>query len=143
MTRPEKATQLHHQGYNCAQCIACAFSDVLGVDEKTMFMASEAFGAGMGCTKTCGAVTAMGLVIGMKESDGNLEKPGTKGHSYRLMRQAIGEFEKMNQSVICRELKGIDTGKVLRSCNGCIKDAATILDKILYDIDHNQEASDL
>ena len=71
----------------------------------------------------------MGVVIGLLTSDGNMEKPATKGKTYRLMREAIREFEEKNQSVICRELKGIDTGKVLRSCNGCIADAVEILEK--------------
>lgn len=137
MNRPERAVTLHHQGYNCAQSVACAFCNILNQEEETVFRLTEAFGAGMGCTKTCGAVTAMGIVIGMKESDGNLESPKTKGKCYKLMREAMKEFEAMNKSTICRELKGIDTGEVLRSCDGCVKDAAEILDKLLFDTDYN------
>lgn len=129
MTRQEQALKLHNEGYNCAQCVACVFNDILNEDERLLFRMTEAFGAGMGCTKTCGAVTAMGVVIGLLTSDGNMEKPATKGKSYRLMRESIKEFEEKNKSVICRELKGIDTGKVLRSCNGCIADAVEILEK--------------
>ena len=40
-------------------------------------------------------------------------------------------FRKKNGSTICRELKGMDTGKVLRSCPGCIEDAANILSEKL------------
>ncbi len=133
MERPEKAVSLHHHGYNCAQSVACAFCNILNENEETVFRLTEAFGAGMGCTKTCGAVTAMGIVIGMKESDGNLDKPGTKGKSYKLMKQAIKEFESMNGSIICSELKGIHTGTMLRSCDGCVNDAVEILDRLLFD----------
>ena len=40
-------------------------------------------------------------------------------------------FEEKNGSVFCRELKGKDTGVVLRSCAGCIEDAAEIAEDIL------------
>lgn len=138
MNRPEKALELHHSRRNCAQCIACAFGDVLKEDEQTLFRMAEAFGGGMGCMKTCGAVTAMGMVIGLYGSDGNLEKPGTKGKSAKLMRQAIAMFEERNGSTVCSELKGVGTGKVLRSCDGCVTDAAEILDKLLFDIDYDE-----
>ena len=42
------------------------------------------------------------------------------------------EFLEKNQSVVCEELKGVETGNVLRSCNGCIKDAVILAGKILY-----------
>ena len=51
--------------------------------------------------------------------------------------QKIKEFEQefisMNKSVICRALKGIGTGKILRSCRGCVTDSAEILSEIIQD----------
>ena len=44
----------------------------------------------------------------------------------RLLR----EFEAKNGSVFCRELKGRDTGIVLRSCRGCVEDAAELAEKL-------------
>ncbi len=38
-------------------------------------------------------------------------------------RKLLKNLEKKNTSVICRELKGVDTNVVLRSCDGCIEDA--------------------
>ena len=64
-------------------------------------------------------------------SDGNLEDPKTKKECYAMMQKLIEEFKAMNGSIICREIKGIDTGKVLRSCDGCIEDAVELLDKHL------------
>ena len=134
MTRPEKAVEFHHQGLNCAQSVTCAFSDLLQENQELLFRMAEAFGGGMGAMKTCGAVTAMGLVIGLIVSDGDLINHRTKGISTRLMRKAITEFEQRNQSVVCRDLKGKDTGTVLRSCDGCISDAAEILEEVLKNI---------
>ena len=40
-------------------------------------------------------------------------------------------FLEKNGSIICRDIKGVDTGKVLRSCDGCIEDAAQIIEETL------------
>ena len=37
-----------------------------------------------------------------------------------------------NQSVICKELKGVQTGKALRSCPDCIQDAAALVEEVLF-----------
>ena len=131
MTKAEIAKAKHKSGYNCAQAVACTFAEELGMDEKTVFRMAEALGFGMGTMGTCGAVTAMALIAGLKESDGNLEKPGTKKASYNAMKAMTEEFKQKNQSVICREIKGVDTGKVLRSCPGCVEDAAEIVERYL------------
>lgn len=123
----EKAIEKHKSGYNCAQAVACVFCESLGYDEKQVFEMMEGFGFGMGGMETCGAVSAMAAVAGMKESDGNLDKPGTKKVSYKASKEMMNAFREKNGSIICRELKGVDTGKVLRSCDGCISDAVELI----------------
>ena len=127
----KKALEYHAKGYNCAQSVACAFCDRLGKDEKTVFEMTEAFGFGMGTMGTCGAVSAMAAVVGMVESDGNLEEPKTKKKSYGAMKELTNKFVEKNESVICKDIKGVETGKVLRSCNGCIEDAVVLLEEYL------------
>ncbi len=126
-----KADALHNKGYNCAQAVACTFAEELGKGEKEVFEIMEAFGLGMGSMGTCGAVTGMAAVVGMKNSDGNLDKPGTKKSSYTQMKELNQKFIDKNGSNICRELKGIDTGEMLRSCPGCIEDCVAILEEYL------------
>ncbi|MBR3785681.1 MAG: C_GCAxxG_C_C family protein [Firmicutes bacterium] len=134
MDRKELALQLHHSKFNCAQSVVCAFAHVMGYDPQTVFKMSEAFGFGMGNMGTCGAVSGMAMVIGMMKSDGDLDDPKTKKKCYNLMKLAQHRFEEKNGSVICKEIKGVETGKVLRSCDGCIEDAVAILDELLLDI---------
>ncbi|MBQ9015647.1 MAG: C_GCAxxG_C_C family protein [Firmicutes bacterium] len=129
--RVQRALAYHKKGYNCAQAVACAFAEELGRDEKDVFQIMEAFGLGMGMMGTCGAVSGMAAVVGMKESDGNLEKPATKKKSYQVSKELIRRFQEKNGSIICREIKGVDTKKVLRSCNGCIEDAVALLGEYL------------
>ena len=127
----ERAVENHRKGYNCAQAVACAFCEKLGRDEKEVFEMMEAFGLGMGTMGTCGAVSGMAAVAGMVESDGALDAPRTKKQSYKAMKELTEKFIAKNQSVICREIKGVETGKVLRSCPDCVQDAAELLEEYL------------
>ena len=122
----------HTRGYNCAQIVLCSYAEELGIDEETLFRISEGFGAGMGgMMQTCGAVTAMFMALGLANSSGDLQACDTKPHTMKKVRELAAEFEKKNGSIVCRELKGIDTGKVLRSCDGCIEDGIRILGQYL------------
>lgn len=132
-TRIQETIEKHDKGYNCAQAVACTYCDLVGVDEETMFKMTEALGLGMGGMEgTCGAVTGACVLAGMKRSTGNMEKPDSKAESYKLSRRIVREFADRNQSVVCRELKGVETGKVLRSCQDCIQDAARLAEKVLF-----------
>lgn len=136
-TRVEQTMERSKKGYNCAQAVACTYCDLVGVDETTMFKMTEALGLGMGGMQgTCGAVTAACMLAGMKRSSGNLEMPDSKGASLKLSREIVQRFEDQNQAVICRDLKGVETGKVLRACPDCIRDAAAIAEQVLFaDVD--------
>lgn len=128
MNRVEKSMEYHKKGYNCAQAVICSFADKLGISEKDAFKVSEALGFGVSDSfGTCGAVTGMALVMGMVNSTGNLEKPDSKADTYRKVRELNAKFRAKNGSTICREIKGMDSGKILRSCDGCIEDAVRLL----------------
>ncbi len=135
MDRKEQAIMLHKNGFNCAQSVACTFCSVMGADPVSTFKLAEPLGFGMGSMGTCGAVSAMALVVGMKMSDGSLDKPGTKKECYKMMKELTEAFVNKNGSMICKEIKGVETKKVLRSCDGCIEDAVALLDKYLLGIE--------
>lgn len=133
-TRVEETIERHDKGYNCAQAVACTYCDLVGMDEKTMFQVTEAFGLGGGCMEgTCGALAGACTLAGMKNSTGCLEKPNSKASSYKLSREMMTRFKAMNGSVICKDLKGAETGRVLRSCPDCIRDAAKLAEEMLFD----------
>lgn len=132
MDRVKKADELHSKGYNCAQAVACAYCDLFNADEKEVFRMMEAYGLGMGDMKcTCGAVSAMVTLAGLKNSDSNLDAPKTKGSTYKIAKELTKAFREKNGSVICADLKGVETGEPLRSCKGCIEDAARIVEEKL------------
>ena len=55
----------------------------------------------------------------------------TKGDTYRKVKEYVKKFQKQNGSYLCRELKGVETGKVLRSCPDCIRDAVALTEEYL------------
>lgn len=131
--KTEKADALHRQGYNCAQAVACTFCEEAKIDEVDMFKLTEGFGAGIGgFQSTCGAVSGAIILAGLKNSTGNLQHPDSKKETYKLSKQIVNEFVKMNGSEVCKDLKGIETNKVLRSCKGCIEDAVTLVEQIVF-----------
>lgn len=132
-TRVEETIMRHDKGYNCAQAVACTYCDMIGVEEELIFKMTEALGLGMGGMEgTCGAVSGACVLAGMKRSSGNLEHPDSKAESYKLSREIVKRFQNQNKSVVCKELKGVETGIPLRSCADCIKDAATIAEQVLF-----------
>ena len=46
--RRERAMALFEEGYNCAQSVFLAFSDLHGMDTHTAAVLSSSFGGGMG-----------------------------------------------------------------------------------------------
>lgn len=135
MDKKKQAIDFHHMGYNCAQSVVIPFCDDFGIDKETAFKLSEAFGFGMGTYGTCGTVSAMAIVLGMKNSNGNLgEGERSKGQTYKLIKEATERFLEKNSSIICKDIKGMETGKILRSCDGCIEDAIDILEEMLAEL---------
>lgn len=131
--RVEQALENHKRGMNCCQAVACAYCDLVDMDEVTVFRAAEAFGAGMGGMQaTCGALSGAVMLAGLKNSNGDPQNPVSKGSSYKLSRKLVAAFQEKNGSTVCQELKGVETGQVLRSCPGCVEDAARLAGEILF-----------
>ena len=126
--RIEEAVKKKHNGCNCAQAVACTYCDYTNLDEETMKNITQAFGTGVGTLEGhCGAISGAAVVVGMVDKN----KPQT----FSDMRTIMNQFKERNTTVICKELKGIGTGKVLRECDDCIRDAAEFLEKILSEKD--------
>jgi len=65
MNKSEKAIELFMEGYNCAQAIAGAYAEEMGMEFDTAVKMVSSFGAGMGrLREVCGAVSGMLFVAG-------------------------------------------------------------------------------
>ena len=130
-----EALALHKKKFNCAQAVLLPFAEELGIDRKTAMMISEGFGAGMGGYKMktgpCGALSAAIMVVGLKNSSGNLEAPDSKLSTYQLCNEITEAFKKEIGAGSSYEIKGSGTGKPLKSCDECIMAGAMLAEKIM------------
>ena len=98
-----------------------------------MFRLTEGLGLGMGGMEgTCGAVTAACVIAGAKNSTVEMGGPGSKGATYKISKEIVRRFKEESGSVICKELKGVETGTPAKACPDCVKDAARILEEVVF-----------
>lgn len=108
MDRGQAAKAYFENGYNCAQSILLAFSDITGLDEKTAVMISQPFGGGMGrLREVCGTFSGMIMVLGLICGSDNPKDFGSKKELYAKVQLLAKQFEKDNGSIVCRELLGL------------------------------------
>ena len=132
-SRVQQAVEKKENGYNCAQAVFCTYADVLGFSETDAYKIAEAFGTGTGgMQQTCGAVTAMFMAAGIQNSDGCLGSKKTRPSSYAKVRELSEAFEKLNGSTVCKDLNGSGGKPRLRSCSGCVEDAARLIEEKLF-----------
>lgn len=131
-TKVEQTIERHQKGYNCAQAVFCTYCDKFGIKEEDAFKISEGFGLGMGATEsTCGALTGLIMLIGLKNSGGLAASGTTKAQTYKIAKEYADKFKAQVSSTICKEIKGTESGKVLKSCPDCIKIAAALAEEYL------------
>ncbi len=124
--------QMHDRTFNCCQCVLCALANQVDLDEQTLFRIGEGFGGGLGTLNgVCGALSGAVILAGLKNSDGNMEAPKSKPSTMAMVRKMQDSFREEVGAIICREIKGVDTGKVLCSCPDCVRIAARIAEEVL------------
>ena len=126
-----KAHSFHLKNYNCAQSVACAFSDIVGIDEKTIFKFSEGFGAGMGDKKECcGAITGGMMVLSLLNSSGTCENI-TKAETYTLSTLLRDKFIEKYNITLCNTLKNVEVSDDYNICNDYITEAVEMVCDII------------
>ena len=126
------ADELHRKGYSCSQSVAVACADIVDVPKEFLFRATEGFGLGMGTTDgVCGALTGGLLIAGLKNSTGNLATPKSKASTMKISKAMLTSFRQKCGAIICRELKGVGTGKMLCSCPDCIRHGVEVVEEHL------------
>lgn len=101
----DRAKALFYEGYNCAQAVFCAFTDVTGIDLETSAKMASSFGGGLGrLREVCGTVSAASLVLGIVLGYSDPKDPEAKKNHYALVRRFAEQFRSSEGSIICREL---------------------------------------
>lgn len=106
--RAQRARQNFLDGYNCCQAVLLAFSDIFGIEEKTIATIASGFGGGMArMREVCGTVSAIGMAAGFISPAIRPKDMAERTANYALVQELAGEFRKENGSIICRELLGL------------------------------------
>ncbi len=111
MDYSQKALDLFHQGYNCAQSVFAAFDDIAGLDRQQALALSSGFGAGIGrIREVCGAFSGLAMLCGVLKENGGRAEPGEREKIYALVQQCAVRFMDEFGSLYCRDLLGIPGG---------------------------------
>ena len=104
-SRSEHARDLFEQGANCAQAVAGAFADVVGMEETELFKLASGFGGGVGrMREVCGAVSGMVIVLNILHGNTDISDKNAKDAHYAKVQNLIKKFEAKTNSIICRTL---------------------------------------
>ncbi|MHA2282126.1 MAG: C-GCAxxG-C-C family protein, partial [Promethearchaeota archaeon] len=102
MSRIEKAISYFADGFSCSQSILSAFGTDFGLNTELALKIATGFGGGMGrLGGTCGAVTGAIMVIGLKYGRYKIEDMESKEKTYKLVREYMDNFIKVNGSTVC------------------------------------------
>ena len=104
MNRKEKAAEYFLSGYNCAQSVAMAFADKLGMEEKQAARIASGFGGGFGrLREVCGAVSGMVMVASYLYGYDSPDQEQQKA-CYETIQALAGTFQEQVGSIICRDI---------------------------------------
>ena len=101
---------------NCCQAVLVAFADKLGKGEDDLLRLGSGFGSGMATMEgTCGALVGAIMASSLLSAEGEARNNS---------RAILSRFKELcGGATICRDLKGIETGKMLCSCEDCVRNA--------------------
>jgi len=119
--RGQRAEKYFLEGYNCAQSVVLAFSDVLisnnlmpfgesqtGSAEAMLKNLSAGFGGGFGrLREVCGAVSGMTMLAGFLAPSTDPSDMTAKTANYSLVQAMAEDFKKEKGSIVCRDLLAI------------------------------------
>jgi C_GCAxxG_C_C family probable redox protein len=144
MDKGEQAAEVFASGLNCAQSILTVFGEPYGITREMAKTLGRPFGGGIGRTgRTCGAVIAAILILGLANSGPNEEE--ARKAVFPKVQEFLKRFEAIHHSCECKDLLGADMstpegrGKIQEQnlfrqlCPGFIKEAARILEPLLLE----------
>ena len=101
------ANEYHSAGMNCAQAVAAAFADVIGLEEKKIFALTGTFGGGFRAHEICGAITGAAVVLGARYPHDTLHDMAAKSFTSKKMMEFNRRFLERFPALTCRELRDI------------------------------------
>ena len=103
--RAEIANVYHQRGYSCAQAVACAFSDVIGLREEQIAALLSGFGGGFRSGEICGVISGAIAVLGAKWPHAVAEDMDAKELAAEKAREFQRRFLEKFPAVRCADIK--------------------------------------
>lgn len=143
--RVAQAIAYFQSGYNCAQSVFLAYSDLFEIDVEMAKKMSVSFGGGLGrMREVCGTVSGMSMLAGFRYPvTDTLDKEARK-QNYQIVQQMAALFKEKHGTIICRDLlRSIKTDDTpmpsdrtseyykKRPCARLVADAARIAGRML------------
>jgi C_GCAxxG_C_C family probable redox protein len=142
MENVTQAVDLFLNGLTCSQAVLTVFGEAYGLDTELAQKLGRPLGGGMGrLGRTCGAVTAAVLVLGIAK-DGE-DKDAAKHVTFSSVQEFFRRFETLHGTTECKDLLGADVSteegmkkiqdeKLFTTvCPVFVRDAANILEGLL------------
>lgn len=99
------AVQNFESGYNCAQSVFLAYSDVFELDLNMAKKMSVSFGGGIGrMREVCGTVSAMSMLAGFKYPVLDINDQEARTRNYAMIQKMAELFKEKHDTIICRNL---------------------------------------
>lgn len=122
--RVEQAMERKQNGFNCCQSVLLTYADRIGLPEATLAKLASGFAGGGGTREgVCGALNGAVMVLSLLN---NGSKPPMK-----VARAAQIAFREKTGAILCKEIKGVETGVELCDCIDCVRNAAEIVEEML------------
>ena len=103
--RRERAMALFEEGYNCAQSVFLAYSDVFELNLEMAKKMSVSFGGGVGrMREVCGTVSAMAMLAGFKYPVLDQQDQEARTKNYAMVQKMSDLFKEKHGTIICRSL---------------------------------------
>lgn len=103
--RVDQAVHNFESGYNCAQSVFLAYSDVFDVDLELAQKMSVSFGGGVGrMREVCGTVNAMAMLAGFKYPVLDPRDQEARTRNYNMVQKMAAIFKDKHGTIICRSL---------------------------------------
>ena len=100
-----QAVHNFESGYNCAQSVFLAYSDVFELDLELAKKMSVSFGGGVGrMREVCGTVNAMAMLAGFKYPVFDPLDQEARARNYGMVQKMAALFKEKHGTIICRSL---------------------------------------
>lgn len=107
--RVERACAYFKEGYNCAQAVAMAYSDIMDMRVEEVAKITAPFGGGMGrMREVCGTVSGMTILAGFIQPSSDPKNLEERKNNYALVQHFAEQFRKENGDIVCRRLLGLE-----------------------------------